>query len=145
MKGFFKKYIHDCGGVAATEFALIAPIFAMLLVGTADMGMYILENMRLQNAAHAAASYVAQAQSEENAATVAAEIYNGRGQIDVDTELACECADGVPLVCPASCGADDYQRRFINITINGTFNSLFPYPGLPEEMSLAGYARMRVD
>ncbi|MCB1556674.1 MAG: pilus assembly protein [Alphaproteobacteria bacterium] len=47
-------------GVAATEFALIAPVFALFLAGVFDYGMYINTNMRMENTARSAAEYVIQ-------------------------------------------------------------------------------------
>lgn len=140
-----KAYLSECTGVSATEFALIAPIFSLLLLGTADMGLFLLEQMRLQNAAHSAAEYVSVSLSDENASTVADEVYNGRGDVAVEIAFSCECVDGVATTCPVSCGEGDYQRRFISVTVTSSYSSLFPYPGLPESLDLSGFARMRVD
>lgn len=140
-----KKYIQNTDGIAAIEFALVAPILIFLIVATVDIGSYVMEDMKLQNTAHATAEYVAMVQSDSNAQTVAAESYRGNPEeITVSSSFSCECADGTPQACPLECGADDYQRRFVTVSVDAAFTPLFPYPGT-NDVNLQGLARMRVD
>lgn len=146
MLKMFKKYLRNESGASAVEFALISPILIFMLIGTVDFGFFITERMQLQNTAHAAADYVAQVQDDANVQIVAEESYGaGFEDITLTSEFLCECSDGVEAACPVSCGDDDYQRRFISIAASGTFEPIFPYPGLPTDMPLQSTVRMRVD
>lgn len=142
----FKTYNMDESGAGAVEFALLAPVLILLLVGTVDIGFYVLDRMMVQNTAHAAAEYVTLAQSDDNVQTVAAEAY-GRdiSNLVVQSRFNCECADGVAQACPLDCGADDVARRFVTVNVSGDFSTLFPYPAVPDPVTLQGFARMRVD
>jgi Flp pilus assembly protein TadG len=151
MKGgvvleFFKTYIRQCRASVAVEFSLIAPILIMLLAGTVDVGFYVTERMEVQNTAHAVAEYVSLMQDDANAQTVAEESYGRNIEgLTVNSDFFCECADGVAMECPTVCGGQDYQRRYVRITVNGSFSPIFPFPGVPESVGMQGYARMRVD
>ena len=57
---FMNQFIKDKSGVAATEFALIAPVFLLLLIGVIDYGVYMNNVMHLENTARSAAQYVVQ-------------------------------------------------------------------------------------
>lgn len=52
-----RKIRLDESGVAAVEFALVLPIFALLLVATVDLGNLLSTQFRLHNAAAAGANY----------------------------------------------------------------------------------------
>jgi Flp pilus assembly protein TadG len=56
---------EDSAGVAAVEFALILPVFGVLLAGVVDLGNVLYTRFRLDSAVSAAADYV-----EVNAASV---------------------------------------------------------------------------
>ncbi|MCK5284107.1 MAG: pilus assembly protein [Alphaproteobacteria bacterium] len=141
-----KKYFKSEYGASAVEFALIAPILILMLIGTVDFGMFIMERMQLQNTAHTVANFVAQTQDDRNIQTIAAESYGANfADITLVSNFTCECSDSTAQTCPVDCGDDDYQRRFINVTASGNFSALFPYPFLPDSMELQSSVRMRVD
>ena len=52
------SYINNQEGVAATEFALLAPILMILMLGIFDYGMFMNAQMKLESTARAAAQYV---------------------------------------------------------------------------------------
>jgi Flp pilus assembly protein TadG len=56
---------QDSAGVAAVEFALVLPVFGVLLAGVVDLGNVLYTRFRLDSAVSAAADYV-----EVNAASV---------------------------------------------------------------------------
>lgn len=145
------KYLPDQSAVAGAEFALVAPILIMMLIGTVDIGFFVWERMRLQNAAHAVAEYVSFAQTEDmadaNVDIVLSEAYSeDSANVTVTSVYECECADGVVSECPAVCvDVGDYSRRFVDVVLTSQFTPLFPYPGIPDAIDLQGQARMRVD
>ena len=48
---------RERSGIAALEFGLVAPIFAMMLAGATDLGNYLLIDMRLTASVSAGANY----------------------------------------------------------------------------------------
>jgi Flp pilus assembly protein TadG len=54
------RFFNDKGGVAAVEFALIAPLFLLILVGVADFGGALYTKFSLDGTVAAAANYAIQ-------------------------------------------------------------------------------------
>ena len=53
----FRKYLSDCRGAAALEFALIAPVLIAMLLGIAMLGIVFLAQAGLRSAVEDAARY----------------------------------------------------------------------------------------
>lgn len=137
---------NDDSGASAIEFALLAPIFILLIVGTVDMGFFVLEKMKLHNVVQTTAVYAAKAGNTDNVQTVAQETYEGDFEkLTINSTIECECSDGVVAECPISCDSDDYQRRYVLINGTGNFTTLFPYPGFADSISISTQARVRSD
>jgi Flp pilus assembly protein TadG len=154
MRRSLLNYKNNNKGVAAVEFALIAPIFLLLLIGAFDYGIYINKQMLLENTARAAAEYVNQGGSTD---TIDDDIVNlvqfnvnaaSMDSLVIDTSFVCECTGGTTVNCDTGCTADPadtYMRRFINIDISMDFQTVFPYPGIPDTITLRGNSRLQVE
>ena len=152
-------YIKDLKGVAAVEFALIAPMLIFLLIGTIDYGMYMNDTMKVENTTRAAAAYLFEGGEEDN---LEDDVYLpsplGLTASNIATKLAtqisyyCECADGTEADCDLGC-ADDvdpdsddgYIRRYVEITLNMEREPLISYPGLSGAKTIAGFVRLQVE
>ena len=150
MDRFFISYIKDKAGVAAVEFALIVPILAFLFIGLVDFGMYINAEMKLENMARAASEYVRNGGDEDNltadilAFGETADGVNDFDDITITTSTVCECDDGVEVDCAGSCNAGTgYMRQFFIVDLDMDYQPIFPYPGLPDSISLNGNARLQ--
>jgi Flp pilus assembly protein TadG len=51
------KLIRESGGAAAVEFALLALIYIMMLLGVVEVGLYIADRQDLMSAVHSAGRY----------------------------------------------------------------------------------------
>lgn len=149
MSGSMLRYIKDKEGAAAVEFALLAPLFIMLIMGIADFGVYVNKSMQLENLARAAVEYVVKGGDEENVQSDILEASLPPSELEEVTaegETTCECSSsGTAGVCGTSCENGAYQRRFYSMSITRTYNPLFAYPGLPEQIVITGAARLQVD
>ena len=101
-------------GVAAVEFAMIAPVLLLLLIGTIDYGMFINSKMKLQDLSRSVAQYVVQGGNDDNVMEEIIQTSNfyakaqAAGQtITVITEQMCECANGNNVDCSSTCGSND--------------------------------------
>ena len=54
----------------------------------------------------------------------------------------CECEDGTSVDCDDKCGVLQ-PRTYVQVRVDKTFNTLFPYPGVPKEVTLVRQARCR--
>lgn len=141
------SYISGNDGLAAVEFALIAPFLIALLIGMMDFGMYINQRMQMENIARAAAEYVVKGGEEANVMTdVIAEAVPATelAAFTFDSGSVCECSsDGAEIDCALTCD-EGYQRRFYFFSMSREYTPMFPYPGIPESITLAGDARLQV-
>lgn len=149
IKTRFKQYIQNSDGVAAVEFALLAPILIFIFVGMFDFGRYLQQKMQLDNMARNAAEYVRHGGDADNLATdVLAEATPASAEADaleITTEENCECSGGIGISCSATGGCGGYMRRFFSIELQQTYRPLFDYPGLPDNIILTGFSRMQVE
>ena len=139
-------------GVAAVELAMIAPVFALLLVGVVDYGLLWSRNMELANAVRAGTQY-ALIRKPVNGDTTAIrqQVIDSApapkiGSHDPQVTLFCECPNGtsVPNCDPAVCAPDDMQT-FISITLSEQYPLLLDYPGFDSPVQLTQSSTMRLN
>lgn len=150
------SYFFRNDGVAAVEFALVAPFLLLLLIGLYDLGSYMNQKMRLENAARAAAEYVNQGGDEadlQSDIVLLTEFSASSESLDtlqMETEYVCECTGGAVVDCDTgtcddgSGDTDTYMRRYFLVNLNMTMQPVIPYPGLPGALGLSGDARIQV-
>lgn len=148
---YIASFLKKADGVAAVEFALIAPILILMVVGIYDFGMYMNTTMRMESSARAVAEYIFQGGDEDN---IEADVIMGgslnlsetdRQNLNVETEFICECNEGASISCDSYCGAGDYRRRYLEVNMSMGHRTLIPYPGLPNPMSVNGSVRLQVE
>lgn len=142
-------YFFQRDGVAATEFALITPFIIFILLGMFDVGLYINAQMKLENAARAAAEYVSLSSDIEAIQdnVIAYTDFSEGEQLAKDVTLSaqyqCECTGGIETFCDVGCDGD-YMRKFVEVNISMEHETIFPYPGLPSPVQLEGTVRYQV-
>lgn len=153
--GIMKKisrFLRKCDdGVAAVEFALIAPVLFSILIATLDFAMFVHQKMMLDILTRDAVQYVVQG---GNVADVGENIIetsnvytqaqdNGR-PFDYEAVQECECSDGSTIDCGDTCPAGDYVRSFCSVTATSEYEPLVPYPGVSEDaVEITGFSRMQ--
>lgn len=150
MKTLMRSFGRDESGIAATEFALISPFLILLTVGMIDFGMYINENMKVENLARSAAEYVVKGGDEAN---ITADVIGASNLLTEEeledtttqSEMTCECSDGSTVACNTECADGGYRRRYFSYSIERAYSPIFPYPGIPETFPLRGHARMQIE
>lgn len=158
IKRFIKSYLTDQTGVAATEFALIAPVLIVILIGTIDAGSYINARMKIETAARTVTEYMLSGGNEDNVMdNVLAYFYEEpqeegvqsvgwQDALTVDVGMVCECADGAVIDCQSgSCDSDDYKRRYYETTLTSQYETMFPYPYIDAHQEVRGHARLQLD
>lgn len=139
----------DEGGIAATEFALILPIFALFIIGIIDMGSALHYNMRVQTAAHAGMQYaVARGFNSEGIQAAVQNATNVTGiTMPGQPERFCGCPgeQGVTASsCGSSCPGGSVAGTYVRITAQGTYRTYFTYPGLANEYVFSEQATVRI-
>lgn len=146
-----KRFLSDKSGVAATEFALMAPPLLLLVIGMFDFGTYLNVTMKLENTARAAVEYVFQGGDPDN---IQEEVFDNSSlgaefaTVEVTkADYVCACEDGAAVDCDTgTCDADgDYKRRYFEVTLDMEYDPLMSYPGLGDTMSLRGHTILRMN
>lgn len=150
-------------GSALVEFALMLPIFVLLLLGAAEFARLTYYSIELANAARAAVQYGAQNHATAadfngilNAAqSDAVEIMGGSdvssspkiSLTNPTTTTYCTCSDGtiVTLSNAASlCLAPAKIYTFVQVNLSAQITPYIQAPGLPTTYTLTSNATMRV-
>ena len=114
-------------GVAVVEFALLAPVLLIAVMGLASFGLVVFQKMQLNSAAHAGAQ-LALVDASSTSAIENAVLASTSLPITVDnvtTEEFCECADGTTITCGNVCTDASDNRYFMSITVTMDADLLF--------------------
>lgn len=115
---FGSRFRRNCDGVAAVEFAIIAPVLGLLIVGIATVALAITERSNVREAMRAGAHAVMN--GEEDLAVVQKVVVYALGDesevISVNASRTFRC-DGVATIAQICVGGDAPQE-FITINLN---------------------------
>ena len=139
-------WIGDRRGIAAIEFAIIAPILLLLLGGMIDFGLLMSGKSQLANGIAQGVQYALQQGASVSAATVLALVKNGVARSGVPTVVtasvtgpACYCLSGSPatlvspsialsatFTCTGTCPASAVPGAYLIITASYVYQPLLP-------------------
>ena len=131
----------DIGGNIAIEFALVAPVFILMIVGLADYGLATRERAVLDAAARAGLQALlfnsANIGGAEAAATAMAPA------AVVTTSIVCTCDSGVGVSCSGTCPTG-LPRRSGRVDVSHDHTLLLNWPGFPDPVVLTATAAGRL-
>lgn len=127
LRKLMKRFRRNQRGVAAVEFALIAPLFALLGVCTADIGFAVAAKIDMDQSLRGAAQ-VAMANLHDDTQLQTALQQSFGGQTPVPTVTAasqCECSSGGGATsCYAPCGGGNAPLVFVDMTMTKAYNAI---------------------
>ena len=131
-----RRFWSSTVGVAATEFALVSPIFVILTLGVIDVGTAVFERFELKTAARVGAEYALTNLTDVDGITDAVvRATNHESQsISVTVFTFCECTFEEPFVCTEICDNGEAPRKFVTVRVVDFYNPVFlPEPDTPED------------
>ena len=131
-----RRFWSSTVGVAATEFALVSPIFIILTLGVIDVGTAVFERFELKTAARVGAEYALTNLTDIDGITDAVvRATNHESQsISVTVFTFCECTFEEAFVCTETCNNGETPRKFITVRVTDFYNPVFlPEPDTPED------------
>jgi Flp pilus assembly protein TadG len=138
-------------GQAAVELALVAPVFSLLLLGTADFGRAFYFNQEVVAAARAGAQYGSQSvtAASDTSGISAAALANGTNVPGLtESSSFCTCESPTPTgetACGTGyCNGANSTATYVTVTTSATFKTLVNYPGVPHTATMSGSAIMQV-
>lgn len=154
LAGSRRKRASAQAGVALVEFALVVPLLMLLLLGGIETGRFAYFSILVGNAARAGVQYGSQSlltagDSAGMKAAAEADGQNVPGLTATSAGLVCSCWNGtaasaLPDCTPGSCPLGSHRVVYVQVTVTGTMNPLFQYPGLPSSYAVTRQAIMRV-
>lgn len=138
----------DREGAAAVEFAFIAPILALLLLGLIDLGMGFSAQMSVSQAAQAGTYYALLNGYDTSAIGNAVQNASNATGIAGNASEACGCPTSSGGVAPATCGntCPNGLTAGFYVTVNAQYQyaTILPYPGLNSPMTLSANSVVRI-
>lgn len=137
------KYLKNQNGTAAVEFALLAPVLILIIIGIYDYGMYMNHAIKVESTSRAAAEYVVLGGDED---TVDENVLDQSGLDGAATLIithSYECADGAAAAADTDCGEGDYLRHFVHVALSMPYEPVFLFPGLSHLTTLRGEVRVQ--
>ena len=140
-------------GQSLVELALTLPVLGILLIGTIDFARVYYAAMAVSQAARAGAAYGAQsvAKSGDDAGMAQAALTTANLDLTPAVTAAsvhathwCACADGTQVSCASGTCTEGVPRVYVSVEVDRTFQTLFPYPGIPSTVRLNRTATLRV-
>jgi len=143
--------LGDSRGASIAELALLLPILLLMLIGLIDFGRAYYLSTEVSAAASAGGLYGCQTTTTAQdttgikaAATAAAP--NVSGMTVPTVSVACQCSGSSGSVSCSSpgCSSSSHVIEWLTVGTSATYKPLFPYPGIPSSITLAGQATLRV-
>ncbi len=160
--GFLGRIRRQESGVAATEFALLAMVFGLLLVGLVDYGMMWSRKMALANAVRAGVQWsmirrpgygnlpAGKTPESDIIAAVNTALPSNYAGIEPDVDFYCSCPGGdgskegecnvVDL-----CGVGVDPMSWVSIEVQEDHPMMIDWPGLPASVNLREIAITRIN
>lgn len=136
-------------GMAAVEFAIIAPVVSLAMICTVDIGLGFYRKMQVQNAAQAGAEYAAT--HGFNGTAIASAMTSATGYANVQASPApaqfCGCAttSGVSTAtCGTNCTGGAAAGTYVTVTAQADYATLIPYPLLPDSYTFTAQSTVRL-
>jgi Flp pilus assembly protein TadG len=136
-------------GVAAIEFAVVAPVLIAMAIGMVDLGYGVYRSMQVQNAAQAGAQYAVA--HGFNATAIASAITSATGYSDISASPTpsqfCGCPTSVAVstaTCNSACADGTLAGTYVTASAQATYATLLPYPLLPSSFALASQSTVRI-
>lgn len=151
-----KPLLTSQRGTSAIEFAFVAPLLALLLLGLIDIALAVSTKLELKQAAIRSielASLKGTSSGTFNYLIQEAATASGRPTSDVTVDSWLECSHVRQASYSGECLSSDQVARYVSVTINGTYDPIFDYgplaalyggQGLGDQLAMSGTAAVRV-
>lgn len=144
-----RTFLKNCEGIAAVEFALIAPILIFLMVGIFDFGSYLNTLIKLESTSRAAAEYILHGGNEDgirDEILLPSNLNLNEDTVDdvaVDITHSWECSGGAQANIDTDCGEGDYLRQFIEVSLTMEYAPAIAFAGLVRSLTLTGKVKIQ--
>ena len=118
-----RRYLGDRSGVAAIEFAMIAPLMAAAMVGTLDVSNHLINRGHMHSGVRSGIQYLMDNGRDlyQLQSIVENSWSESPGNAVVTTERYCLCVD-VRHACDVLCTDDSAPESYFSVSASGTLD-----------------------
>jgi len=143
----FTRFWKDRSGTSFIETAIVIPALLMVCCGTMDFARIVFAGVELASAAHAGVQFGALTPGNSgNTTGMTQAALNDASDLGASVTASasnfCMCS-GATVACTSTCSGVA-PAGYVTVTANYTYNTILPYPGLPQSVALSRIAKMRV-
>ncbi|MBT5266551.1 MAG: pilus assembly protein [Rhodospirillaceae bacterium] len=131
-------------GNSAVEFAIAAPVLAVLLLGSWEYGVVVWKNFRMVKGLDAGTQYAVLGASDDAIVSTALQAAGLGGVSSANVRRYCTCPTGESIACTTSCPTASYKRVLLEVTMNHTHQTYFTYPIVEPTIPLAKSATIQL-
>jgi Flp pilus assembly protein TadG len=135
-------------GNSFIETAILVPVLLLMSCGTMDFARVVYAGTEIANAARAGVQFGALTPGNSgNTTGMVQAALNDASDLSGVTATArnfCGCNSGTGEVSCSSTTCGTTPSGYVSVTANYTFNTLIPWPSLPQTVVLSRTAKMRV-
>ncbi len=167
----FQRYVRRArlgnSGAAAIEFALVAPMLALLLTGGFDFGRALFEQLRVTAAARAGAQYAIRGSAywptttaaDTGIVTAACNDAGASPTVATTTPMTCTYAGSTPALsvtasectypggtttCSTATCTSCVSGTYVKVLVSESFSTLVNYPFVQSPFTITGQSLIRV-
>jgi hypothetical protein len=130
--------LRDSRGNVAIEFALMLPVFIVVLMGLADYGRAMTARSELDSAARAGLQVLLRDITDTAGAISAAE--TSAPEADATANIVCVCPNGATVACSPGTCPTGVPKRTATVTVTRTQPLLMPWPSFDDPLLLQAKA-----
>lgn len=118
---FLRRFIGEAKGIAAIEFALIAPVLAIIAILMTDVGIAAMGAMNMESAVRASVQYIMNGGSDTSVAKdVGMNAWASRpSDATLKTTKFCKCGSSA-ISCTSTCTGGALPSAFFTAAATGT-------------------------
>ncbi len=137
-------------GASAVEFALIAGILAMMLLGLMDFGLGFWEKMEVGNGARAGAEYAVRNGYDSSKIQTAVTNSINLSGLTISSAESCGCPNATAGIntsysCGETCPDGGIAGTYVTVDTQASYHTIFHWPGVPNPITLASSSTVRIN
>ena len=140
-------------GTSTVEMAMILPVLLLLTLGAVDLGRVFYDAVGVANAARAGLSYGSLSKAYSQDTTKITEVANADavtmpGGVTLNVTRICHCVINnihTPVDCENTCPGALEPWVYLKAQASKTYSTLFPFPGIPDGVSITRDAYIQVN
>lgn len=147
-----RQYLKCDRGVSAIEFGMIAPILFFLLMGSIEFGLFMNQQMKMENLSRSVTEYMRLGGDADNAwddVIIASGLFANTSDLasvlTMNAQNICECDGADPVDCGTACPAGEYRRHFVDVRLEMNYTPIVNYFGFADDLVITGHTRLQTE